>query len=112
LSYLADHIEDLLCKIFPLLTIQKEYYVVYKNQRLFVDFYLPSLLIAVEVHGRQHDVFVEHYHKDSKGWIDHQKRDKLKEEWAHLEGITYVVIRESDNINTKEDLMSAIERAQ
>jgi len=75
---------------------------------MYVDFYIPSYLIAVEVHGRQHDVFVEHYHKNEQGWKEHRRRDKLKEEWADINDITYVVIREQNLPKNKKGLLKLI----
>lgn len=103
--------ECLLKKTFPLLTIQKEYTIIYNGQRLYVDFYLPSFLIAVEVHGRQHDHFVRYFHKNGYGWRGHQKRDGLKEEWADINNITYVVIREKNMPSNKEEMLELIMEA-
>jgi len=108
MSLLANKVEKLLKEAFPLLTIQKEYFILYKGQRMYVDFYIPNYLIAVEVHGRQHDVFVEHYHKDERGWKEHKRRDKLKEEWADVNDVTYITIRESNMPKNKKELLRLI----
>lgn len=108
MSKLSDNVLVLLKEAFPFVKIVEEHYVIYKGQKLFVDFYLPSYLIAIEVHGRQHDKFVPHFHGDAAGWSSHRKRDRLKEEWADVNDITYVVIRESDMPKTKDDLLERI----
>lgn len=108
MSLIANRVEELLHEAFPLLTIQKEYFIKYRGQRLYVDFFIPQYLIAVEVHGRQHDVFVEHYHKDENGWRTHRMRDKVKEEWAEVNNITYIVIRENDMPKDKQELLERI----
>lgn len=110
MSVLAESIFLLLRELFPFTKIVKEYFITYKGQRLFVDFYLPSFLIAIEVHGKQHDEFVLHYHGSADGWRRHKKRDRLKEEWASVNGIKYVVIREKGAPKTKDDLLRLIER--
>jgi len=110
MSKLADRMGDLLREVFPFAKIIPEHYVKYKGQKLFVDYYVPSYLIAIEVHGRQHDEFVEHFHKDDRGWRAHRRRDRYKEEWASLNGITYIVIRENDAPNTKEEMLALIRR--
>ena len=112
MSKLADSVYDLLREALPFVKIQKEYFVEYKGQRLYVDFFIPSYLIAVEVHGRQHDVFVEHFHIDELGWRNHKKRDRLKEEWADVNNITYVVIRSSNMPKNKKELLDIIRGAQ
>ena len=88
----ADIIDSLLKELFPFAVVKKEHYVQYKNQKLYVDFYMPAYLIAIEVHGKQHDEFVEYFHGSAHGWRMHKKRDRLKEEWADSNSITYVVM--------------------
>jgi len=111
MSLLADKIEVLLKEAFPLLSIKKEYTILYKGQRMYVDFYIPSYLIAIEVHGRQHDRFVEHFHKDAFGWREHQKRDRMKEEWADVNNISYVIIRENNMPKDKDALLKLVRKA-
>jgi hypothetical protein len=108
MSKIADKVGDLLAEAFPYVKIKKEHHVKYKGQRLYVDFYIPSYLIAVEVHGRQHDVFVEHFHTDEAGWRSHRRRDRTKEEWASVNNIIYVVIREEDMPSSKDELLGLI----
>lgn len=108
MSILSDKVLVLLKEAFPFVRVQEEFFITYKGQKLFVDFYLPSYLIAIEVHGAQHDKFVAHFHGSAEGWKAHKKRDRLKEEWASVNNITYVVIREADIPNSKEALLERI----
>jgi hypothetical protein len=108
MSKIADKVEGLLKELFPNVRIKKEYYVIYKGQKLFVDFFLPSYLIAVEVHGVQHDKFVPHFHVNAEGWREHKKRDRMKEEWADVNSITYIVIREKDIPSSAESFLELI----
>lgn len=104
-SKLANKVKKLLKEAFPFIRIYEEYSIKYQGQQLFVDFFIPQYLIAVEVHGLQHDVFVEHYHRDAAGWQAHKNRDRIKEEWADVNDITYVVIREGDMPKSKEEMI-------
>lgn len=110
MSALADEIERLLKEAFPNVTIKKEYKIVYGKRNLFVDFYIPSYLVAVEVHGKQHDEFTPHFHGDERGWREHKRRDKLKEEWAAVNNVTLVVIRKEDQPRTSTELANLIAR--
>jgi hypothetical protein len=110
MSFLSDKVYAILRKTFPHVRIVKEYFVSYKGQRLYVDFYIPSYLIAIETHGRQHDEFVEHFHGDAAGWRNHRRRAKLKEEWACVSGIVYVVIRDEDCPRGPKEMLSLIRR--
>jgi hypothetical protein len=82
MSKLSDQVFDVLKSLFPGLNIQKEVFVFYKGQKLFLDFWIPQLSLIVEVHGPQHDGFVEHFHGDERGFRESKRRDKIKEEWA------------------------------
>jgi hypothetical protein len=107
-SQIADKVEEFLVDLFPTLPIRKEHFVVYKGQKLFVDFFIPSYLLAIEVHGEQHDRFVEHFHGGDRGWREHRSRDRLKAEWADVNNISYLVIRKRNMPKTKEDLLLLI----
>ena len=39
-----------------------------RKSTLYVDFFIPSHSLAIEVHGRQHFEFVAHFHGDRKGF--------------------------------------------
>jgi hypothetical protein len=108
MSILANYIYDLLVELFPFAKIEKEYYIQYEGYKLFVDFFIPSYMIAIEVHGAQHDNFVKFFHGDEKGWKDHKRRDRVKEEWARMNGIIFVPIREINKPMNKEDLLELI----
>lgn len=86
--------------------IKKEYFVVYEKQKLFFDFYLPELLIAVEAQGAQHDKYVEHFHVDRSGFLAHKKRDKLKKAWAIENSIVLIEVRPKDLPLSEETFFS------
>lgn len=67
--------------------------------RLSFDFYNASKKIAVEVQGIQHTKFVKYFHTNRLNFLDQLKRDKLKEEFAELNGITLVTIYPDDKLN-------------
>lgn len=108
MSKLCDQVIGTLRDAFPQMRIVTEYSVLYNKQRLFVDIWVPQLFLAIEVHGRQHDEYVRHFHNDAAGFAASKKRDALKEEWAKTEGVTYVVLRENQLPVTKETLLEII----
>jgi hypothetical protein len=67
-----------------------------KKSALFLDFFIPSAMIGVEVHGRQHYEFCEFFHKTKAGFRDHKRRDLLKVNWCELNSITLVELKYSD----------------
>ena len=61
-----------------------------KRGYLYLDFLIPRLNVAFEVHGRQHYEFVLHFHKTKAGFLKSQYRDHQKKQWCELNNITLV----------------------
>ncbi len=66
--------------------------VIEGKKKLFLDFYIPTLGIAVEVHGRQHYEFTPLYHNTKMDFFKGQANDRNKAEWCELNGITLIVL--------------------
>lgn len=60
---------------------------------LFLDFFIPSLKIGVEVHGRQHFEYTPYFHKDKLGFLNHLYRDGLKTEWCEKNEIKLIELK-------------------
>jgi hypothetical protein len=69
-----------------------------KKSALFLDFFIPSLMLGIEVHGRQHYEFCKFFHKTMAGFLQSNKRDFIKEDWCELNGIELIVLKYSDSI--------------
>jgi hypothetical protein len=90
---------SLLCELYPTLTILQEVpVIVRKNQTLYLDFYIPLLKTAVEVHGEQHYKFVAYYHTSAMGFIKHKKRDADKKEWCGINNIEHIELPYNENV--------------
>jgi len=63
-----------------------------KGEGLFLDFFLPRRMFAVEVQGSQHSSFNSFFHSDITTFKASQARDKLKEQWCKVNGITLIKI--------------------
>jgi len=112
ISLLAKNVKQTLAKALPNTLIQEEHYVNYKGQRLFFDFYVPTLSLCIEVQGVQHTEFNEHFHGDAVKFNASKKRDKLKEEWCYLNDYTLVSIDFSEIPLEPAQLLHKIEEAQ
>lgn len=96
MSNLSDEVLAFIKENLSLYVVKEEYFVFYRGTRLFFDFYLPEFSLLVEVQGEQHDKFVEHFHTDRAGFLAYKKRDRLKKEWAHSEGLLVLELRKRD----------------
>jgi len=111
-SHLAKSVLESLQKALPNLLIKHEEYVEFQGQRLFFDFYLPTLNLYVEVQGQQHTSFNKHFHKDAMAFKGQKKRDKMKKEWCDLHDNTLLRINFDEIPITTEDILIKIEEAQ
>ena len=68
-----------------------------KKSVLYLDFYIPSAIMAVEVHGQQHFKFVPYFHKSKAGFAMAKKRDMDKREWCRTNGIELIELRWDDS---------------
>jgi hypothetical protein len=69
-----------------------------KKSALFLDFFIPTLSLGVEVHGQQHYEFVQFFHKTKAGFLTSRRRDFIKEDWCELNSIELVVLKYSDSL--------------
>ncbi len=57
------------------------------------DFYLPELNILIEFDGKQHHVFVEHFHKTEQKFKIQQEKDAIKTQYCIDNKIELIRIR-------------------
>lgn len=82
MSNQSNKVFELLKELFPHNRIKMEYYVNYKGQRLFFDFYIRELGIFIEIQGQQHTKFVKHFHGSKEVFLAQKNRDNLKVEYV------------------------------
>ena len=63
-----------------------------KEVGLFLDFFIPSLSLAVEIQGEQHYVFNRFFHKTKFDFLKAQQRDKDKAYWCQINGIKLITL--------------------
>ncbi len=85
---------NLLHELFPLCGIFHEFNC--PSTRLRLDFFLPSLFLAFEFDGNQHEKFTPHFHKDRIGYAQSQTNDASKEQWCEINNITLIRVVESE----------------
>lgn len=90
-SKLHTQAKEVLKEVFPrTITVDEISIRVKKGLNLYIDIYVPSLCLAVEVHGQQHYKFVPHFHGYRHRFGRCQLNDELKKEWCEVNEIRYV----------------------
>ena len=63
---------------------------------LYLDFYIPQIMMAVEVHGQQHYEYTPFFHKNKADFALAQAKDDDKIRWFELNKIDIIVLKHSD----------------
>ena len=88
---------QILKEAFPMVPILEEF--ILPKHRLAFDFFLPTLGIALEVHGRQHDEFVPFFHGTKKNFASGQQRDQNKEMLCEINSWKLYIVRSEDELH-------------
>jgi hypothetical protein len=97
---------SLLLEILPGVVIFEE--VTLPGCGLYLDIFLPSISLAIEVHGKQHYEFVPFFHKTKADFLLARKRDRDKLEWCNLNDVTLVTLPHDEEDKWKNLISSAI----
>lgn len=73
------------------------------------DCFVKEMGIVIEIDGRQHVDFIEHFHKDITGFKWQQFKDKKKDRKAEESGIKLIRIPQSECPKSKEELKAIID---
>jgi len=90
--------------------VQSEYYVNFRGNRLFFDFYVPEINTLFECQGEQHFKMVRFFQEDKEAFLNQKKRDNLKLEYIQKENKYLVYINYDDDI-TASLILSRIREA-
>ena len=68
------------------------------NKQLYVDFFIPSQNLMIEVHGDQHYKFNSHFYENKIDFLRAKARDQTKRDYAETNGFSLVELpyNESD----------------
>lgn len=108
------HIQTLeaLEEMFPNARIKQEYKIRgEETKNLWLDFYIPSVSLAVEVQGEQHFRFNDFHYKTKLDFINQIKRDDEKEVWCTKNGVTLITVNYDEEI-TSDLIWEKIEKAR
>lgn len=72
------------------------------GEQLYLDFFIPGLMMAFEFNGSQHDEFNPFFHGDRSGFANEQRRDQRKAKWCELNKIRLITLSDIDLENLEE----------
>lgn len=108
MSNFEEVIEELLAEAFPRCKIFPQHPVQFRGIQLFIDFFIPSMNLAIECQGEQHYKYVPHFHGTKEEFKEHEVRDQAKRDWARKEKVTLVEIPYNRKPNTAAALFNFI----
>lgn len=98
---------DMLLEIYPKLEIVYEFPLHDLNQR--IDLFVPSLGVAIEYNGIQHDTYVPFFHKDFEDYKKGREYDQRKLEYLTTKGVKLVTIPHNKMVKSSEELKILID---
>lgn len=67
----------------------------HRRSVLYLDFFIPNIKVAFEVHGRQHYEHVLFFHKTKAEFLRAKARDEDKIDWCELNNIKLITLKYS-----------------
>jgi hypothetical protein len=101
-SKIAQKVKDFLHVNLPYDSWFEEYRI--PKTLLRVDYLSFSLKLAIEVSGRQHFQFVDHFHKDRANFLSSVKRDEQKRNILESNEFTICELDDEDVKNLSKEL--------
>lgn len=69
----------------------------HRKSVLYLDFYIPSIKLAIEVHGKQHYEFCSFFHRSKADFVKSRNRDEDKITWCELNEIKLITLKYSES---------------
>jgi hypothetical protein len=85
-----SEVGEVLQSLHPLHHVLEEFPCV--GDGLYLDFFVPQKMLAIEVQGTQHHKFNKFFHADKNAFARQQANDSRKSRWCQLNDIQLVVI--------------------
>lgn len=106
-SKLQRLIYELMIQLYPMYEVIYEQPIYSLNMRY--DIFVKELGIAIEIDGKQHREYVEHFHGDLHGRVSNMLADKQKNEFSLDNGIKLIRISDEDKEWDSKKLVKLIE---
>jgi hypothetical protein len=72
---------------------------------LYLDFFIPLLDLAVEVHGEQHYKYIPFFHETKLEYYKSLKRDSDKIKFCEINNIRIVILKYDERENWRNQLV-------
>lgn len=89
-SKFQHSVGDQLAVDYPHDNIYEEVFI--PGERFFLDFFIPSISLVVECHGKQHVEHIRHFHKTKTEFHRQLDTDQRKRDWCTLNGFRFLEI--------------------
>lgn len=96
-SSLHESSYELLKSLYPTHKLCEEVYIP-ELDGIFLDFYLPTISLVVEVQGAQHYKFNKFFFKSTIDFNKAIRRDEIKKEWCELNNLILVELLYNESI--------------
>jgi hypothetical protein len=96
-SKFQKKVKDLLYPYWKYDLVYEEFPI--PSSRMSIDFYNHTKKIAIEVQGKQHIAYVEHFHKSKANFLRQIKRDFKKIKFCEINGIRLIEIYPDDELS-------------
>ena len=63
------------------------------RQKLYLDFYIPSFTVAIEVNGEQHYAYSTMFHKSRMDFLKSKANDNKKAMWCEYNNIDLITLK-------------------
>lgn len=80
-----------------------------RSSLLYADFFLPELMLVIEVHGQQHYEYSPFFHKNKMDFVLAKQRDSDKIEWCRLNEIKIVTLPYNERSEWKNLIQQSLE---
>ena len=100
----------LIKKTYPIYPVCQETPInIHDNFWLYLDIYLPTINIALEIHGEQHYKFNTLFHKHKLDFVKQRRNDRLKREWCELNKVGLIVLPYNESVEQWLDRIESYE---
>lgn len=89
---------ELLRTLFPSFLILEEV-LLPGVDTLYLDFFIPLEMLAIEVHGQQHYRYSQHFHGSKSNFIRALENDRKKVRWCEINNIDLVILNDTESVD-------------